>query len=87
MLKWIPVITEERCSGCRLCIMACRTRCLEMVDGVSTLVRPSECRSEADCAEACGSAAITMKWKSIRPNIAARTLTLKRRTPVQRVVR
>jgi formate hydrogenlyase subunit 6/NADH:ubiquinone oxidoreductase subunit I len=45
--KWVPVIDEDRCTGCRNCVEACGPNCLELVDGVAVLVgrRPAEAKN------------------------------------------
>lgn len=38
--KWVPVIEEYRCNGCRECVLACGPKCLEIVDHVAVLTKP-----------------------------------------------
>ena len=56
-----PVIDEELCTGCEICIDECPNNALEMVDDVAKFVRPDDCDGCESCAEACPSEAITMK--------------------------
>ena len=60
--KWVPIIHEERCTGCGLCIEACGPKCLEMADGVPVLARPDRCGSEEHCIGPCQEDAIQMSW-------------------------
>lgn len=60
--KWLPVIQEERCTGCGLCVEACGPQCLEMINGVPVLVSPDRCGSEEHCIEPCQEKAIRMAW-------------------------
>lgn len=56
-----PLIDEELCTGCEICIDECPNKALEMVDDVAKFVRPDDCDGCESCAEACPSEAITMK--------------------------
>ena len=60
--KWLPVVDEDRCTGCGLCVDACGPRSLEMVNGVAKLVAPSTCGSEEHCIAVCRDDAIRMAW-------------------------
>jgi len=60
--KWVPIIDEDRCTGCGLCVEACGPRCLEIVQGLALLARPDECGSEEHCIEPCQDDAIRMAW-------------------------
>jgi len=60
--KWIPVVIEELCSGCNLCVAACGPACLELEASVAVLSRPNECGSEEHCIGVCPEDAIHMAW-------------------------
>lgn len=60
--KWMPVILEERCTGCGLCVEACGPKSLAMVDGIASLVSPDTCGSEEHCISVCADDAIQMAW-------------------------
>ena len=62
--KWIPVVIEELCSGCNLCVAACGPACLELEleASVAVLSRPNECGSEEHCIGVCPEDAIYMAW-------------------------
>ncbi len=62
MQKWVPVIMEDRCTGCGLCVEACGLACLDMVDNLAVLVRPDQCGSEEHCIAPCRDDAIHMHW-------------------------
>jgi Na+-translocating ferredoxin:NAD+ oxidoreductase RNF subunit RnfB len=47
--KWMPVILEERYTGCGLCVDAWGPKSLAMVDGVAMLAFPETCGSEEHC--------------------------------------
>jgi Na+-translocating ferredoxin:NAD+ oxidoreductase RNF subunit RnfB len=68
MQKWVPVIAEDRCTGCGLCVEACGPACLEMVDNIAVLVRPDQCGSEEHCIAPCRDDAIRMDWVPIDGN-------------------
>ena len=60
--KWLPVIAEDLCTGCGLCVAACGPACLEVTDQIAILERPAECGSEEHCIAACPEDAIRMAW-------------------------
>jgi NAD-dependent dihydropyrimidine dehydrogenase PreA subunit len=62
MYKWLPVIVNERCTGCGLCVDACGPTCLAMEDQIAVLIRPDQCGSEEHCIEPCQDDAIHMEW-------------------------
>lgn len=47
-----PELIEEKCTGCELCVRACRDGALEMVEGFPER-DPSRCTSCGDCIKAC----------------------------------
>lgn len=62
--KWLPLVDEDRCTGCGLCVDACGPRSLEMVHGIPKLVLPDTCGSEEHCIAVCRDDAIRMEWVS-----------------------
>jgi Na+-translocating ferredoxin:NAD+ oxidoreductase RNF subunit RnfB len=60
--KWLPVVIEEACTGCALCVAACGPACLETQNLLAVLERPSDCGSEEHCISACPEEAIHMAW-------------------------
>ena len=60
--KWLPVVSEEACTGCGLCVAACGPACLETRNLVAVLERPQACGSEEHCVRACPKDAIRMAW-------------------------
>ncbi len=56
-----PIIDEELCTGCEICIDECPNDCLELVDDVVKLVRAEECDGKGECAEVCPTDAISME--------------------------
>jgi Na+-translocating ferredoxin:NAD+ oxidoreductase RNF subunit RnfB len=61
-LKWLPIVDEETCTGCGLCVDACGPRCLGVADGVALLLCGDPCGSEEHCVDACPEDAIHMQW-------------------------
>jgi len=59
--KSMPIVLEDRCTGCGLCVEACGPKSLAMADGVAALVLP-DTRSEEHCISACKDEAIQMAW-------------------------
>ena len=60
--KWMPIILEEQCTGCGLCVDACGPKSLTMEDGIAVLAFPETCGSEEHCISACPEDAIQMAW-------------------------
>jgi len=56
-----PIIDEDVCTGCEICVDECPNDCLELVDDVATLVRPDDCDECGTCVESCPSEAITLE--------------------------
>ncbi|MBN1288056.1 MAG: 4Fe-4S binding protein [Actinobacteria bacterium] len=56
-----PVISEDDCTGCGLCIDVCEQECLDLVDDVCKLVKPEACIGCADCEDECPVEAIQMQ--------------------------
>ncbi len=64
--KWIPVIDEDVCSGCGICVNACGRHALQILDHVAVRRHPEACRSAEDCVSACPVTAIEMGWVPIQ---------------------
>lgn len=60
--KWMPIIDDEQCTGCALCVNACGPQCLEMVSSLAVLTLPEICGSEEHCIGLCADDAIHMAW-------------------------
>jgi Na+-translocating ferredoxin:NAD+ oxidoreductase RNF subunit RnfB len=60
--KWMPIVLEDRCTGCGLCVEACGPKSLAIADDVAALVLPDTCGSEEHCISACKDEAIQMAW-------------------------
>jgi len=60
--KWMPIVLEEQCTGCGLCVDACGPKSLAMEDGIAVLAFPDACGSEEHCISACPVDAIRMAW-------------------------
>lgn len=56
-----PIIDEDLCTGCEICVDECPNDCLELVDDVAILVRPDDCDECGTCVESCPSEAITLE--------------------------
>jgi MinD superfamily P-loop ATPase len=67
--KWIPVIDEDVCTGCALCVEACGPQSLGIVDGLAMLLRADTCGSEEHCISVCPDDAIHMQWIPLRGDV------------------
>ena len=45
--KWMPIVLEEQCIGCGLCVDACGPKSLAMADGIAVLAFPDTCGSRS----------------------------------------
>ena len=64
-LKWLPVVDEERCTGCGRCVEACGPKSLEILGPIAVLARPDTCGSEEHCIAPCPEKAIQMQWTEL----------------------
>lgn len=53
-----PVILEDECIGCGICVDACPQDVLEVVDGTVVVVNEDACIACGDCVEECPMGAI-----------------------------
>jgi NAD-dependent dihydropyrimidine dehydrogenase PreA subunit len=63
--KYLPVIDQDMCNGCVMCVEACDHGCLKMSWAFATLARPFDCDSEGHCTAACPEEAIRMEWVAL----------------------
>ncbi|MGB9722794.1 MAG: ATP-binding protein [Chloroflexia bacterium] len=61
----LPIILEERCTGCGDCVEACPTGALELRGRRAVLARPEDCRYCADCETICPQGAIALPFEIV----------------------
>jgi NAD-dependent dihydropyrimidine dehydrogenase PreA subunit len=54
-----PIINEEECSGCGVCVDACPAAVIELVGDVAEPVNDEDCTACESCLEECPMGAIT----------------------------
>lgn len=54
-----PVINDEECIGCGICVDACPQEVLEVTGGTVTVANEDSCIACGDCVEECPMGAIT----------------------------
>lgn len=61
----VPIISEEDCTGCGVCIPACPQDALILVDNVVTLVPDLDCSYCGKCEAACPAGAISCPYEIV----------------------
>jgi len=61
----MPVIDQEKCNGCGLCVSVCHHNRLLLVNNVITVVEATECDWCTDCEAVCTTGAITCPFEII----------------------
>lgn len=54
-----PILDEETCIGCGICVDACPQEVLEIDDGLMSVANEEACIGCGDCLEECPMGAIT----------------------------
>lgn len=55
-----PKVNEDKCIGCRACVDACPNNVLDLIDGISRVVRPENCEECGLCEAICRQEAIKL---------------------------
>ncbi len=61
----MPVIVEEKCNGCGLCITVCTCRALVMVGNIITIVETEACGWCLQCESVCPTGAISCPFEIV----------------------
>ncbi len=61
----LPIILEERCTGCGDCVEVCPAEALELRNGRAVLARPEDCCYCADCETICPEGAIALPFEIV----------------------
>jgi MinD superfamily P-loop ATPase len=61
----LPIIDQEKCSGCGLCVTVCRNNALILVNNVITIIEIVECDWCADCEAVCSTGAIVCPFEIV----------------------
>jgi NAD-dependent dihydropyrimidine dehydrogenase PreA subunit len=59
----LPMILEDRCTGCGDCLETCPVGALELRAGKAVLARPEDCRYCGDCESLCPVGAIALPFE------------------------
>ncbi|MFC2004876.1 ATP-binding protein [Chloroflexota bacterium] len=61
----MPVIEQEKCNGCGLCIDVCLCKALVLVNNVITVIEVEECGWCLQCEIVCPTGAITCPFEIV----------------------
>lgn len=61
----IPLIDPQLCDGCGLCIRACPTKSLNLLDGKAVVSNPLACEYSGLCEAVCPTQAITRPFEIV----------------------
>lgn len=61
----IPLIDPQLCDGCELCVRACPTKALELLDGKAVVANPLACEYSGLCEAVCPTQAITRPFEIV----------------------
>ena len=61
----LPIIDQEKCNGCGLCVTVCRNNALILVNNVITIIEIVECDWCADCETVCSTGAIVCPFEIV----------------------
>lgn len=61
----VPVIDQEKCDGCGLCVSVCSCNALVMVDNVVAVVETTECDWCTICEAVCPTGALSCPFEII----------------------
>ncbi|MBI2329499.1 MAG: 4Fe-4S binding protein [Chloroflexi bacterium] len=61
----MPVVDQEKCNGCELCINVCPCRALVLVKNVITVIETKDCGWCIQCEVVCPIGAITCPYEIV----------------------
>ena len=61
----MPVIEQEKCNGCGLCISVCSCKALVLVDNVIAVIETEECHWCTLCEMVCPTGAISCPFEIV----------------------
>ena len=59
----LPMIDQDKCNGCGLCVTVCNNNALVLVNNVITIIEIVECDWCADCEAVCSTGAIVCPFE------------------------
>lgn len=61
----MPIVDEEKCDGCGLCLEVCHASCFAIIDNVATGVKTGHCDYGGGCEAICPKQAISLVYEVV----------------------
>ncbi len=61
----MPVVDQEKCDGCGLCLSVCERNALVLVDNIITVIETEECGWCTVCEAVCPTGAISCSFEIV----------------------
>ena len=65
VLVEMPVLDQEKCNGCGLCISVCSCNAIVLIDNVITIIETLDCSWCAQCELVCPTGAISCPFEIV----------------------
>ena len=61
----MPVIKQDLCNGCGLCVIVCRCKAIVVINDLVTIVETNECGWCTECEAVCPTGAISCPYEIV----------------------
>jgi NAD-dependent dihydropyrimidine dehydrogenase PreA subunit len=63
MQIWLPIINQEKCTACGLCVTHCPTQVIKLVNDLLNFDKPDNCTYCGLCEEICPAGAVSLVYE------------------------